>query len=104
VFLQSFGPDLPKTTAAALWAGQRPAAMSAFTTPATAAAWKNIPSWYVIGAADRIITPESQQAMAQRAGAKILRVPGGSHLTLVSHPDAVTGQILAAAHATCPGT
>jgi pimeloyl-ACP methyl ester carboxylesterase len=27
----------------------------------------------------------------------ILEVPGGSHLTLISHPAAVTNQILAAA-------
>ncbi|WP_433605674.1 alpha/beta fold hydrolase [Dactylosporangium sp. CA-139114] len=104
VFLQSFGPDLPKPAATALWAGQRPAAMSAFTTPSKAAAWKTIPSRYVIGTADKIITPDSQQSMAQRANAKILRVPGGSHLTLISHPEAVTDQILAAAHATCPDT
>ena len=78
--------------------------MSAFTTPSKEAAWKTIPSWYVIGTADKIIAPESQQAMAQRANAKVMRVPGGSHLTLVSHPEAVTDQILAAARATCPET
>src|SRR5271165_5713530 len=49
VFLQSFAQDLPTGTAKVLWASQRPAAMSAFTTPSTAAAWKTIPSWYVIG-------------------------------------------------------
>ncbi len=102
VFLRSFGPDLPKPLATTLWAGQRPAAMSAFTTPSKAAAWQSIPSWYVIGTADKIITPESQQAMAKRAKAKILEVPGGSHLTLVSHPEPVTAQILAAADAVCP--
>lgn len=102
VFLQSFGPDLPKPVATALWAGQRPATMSAFTTPSKAAAWKTIPSWYVIGTADKIITPESQQAMAQRANAKVRQVPGGSHLTLISHPEPVTEQILAAADAVCP--
>ncbi|UWZ59643.1 alpha/beta hydrolase [Dactylosporangium aurantiacum] len=102
VFLQSFGQDLPKPLATTLWAGQRPATMRAFTTPSKAAAWQTIPSWYVIGTADKIITPESQQAMARRANARILQVPGGSHLTLVSHPTPVTEQILAAAHAVCP--
>ncbi|MEV0128526.1 alpha/beta hydrolase [Dactylosporangium sp. NPDC050688] len=102
VFLQSFGQDLPKPVATTLWAGQRPATMRAFTTPSKAAAWQTIPSWYVIGTADKIITPESQQAMARRANAKVLQVPGGSHLTLVSHPAPVTEQILAAAHAVCP--
>jgi pimeloyl-ACP methyl ester carboxylesterase len=102
VFLRSFGPDLPAPVATVLWAGQRPAAMRAFTTPSKAAAWKTIPSWYVIGTADKIITPESQQAMAQRANAKVRKVPGGSHLTLVSHPEPVTEQILAAARTPCP--
>jgi pimeloyl-ACP methyl ester carboxylesterase len=39
--------------------------------------------------------------MAHRAHAQIRSVPGGSHLTLISHPEAVTAQILAAARAAC---
>jgi pimeloyl-ACP methyl ester carboxylesterase len=101
VFLQSFAPDLPTATAQRLWASQRPAALSAFMTPSAAAAWQTIPSWDVIGAADKIITPESQLFMAHRAHARILWISGGSHLTLISHPDAVTNQILAAAQAAC---
>ncbi|MET9022657.1 alpha/beta hydrolase [Actinopolymorpha sp. NPDC004070] len=101
VFRRSFGQDLPASTANVLWAAQRPAAMKAFTTPSSAAAWKKIPSWYVIGTADKIITPQSQQAMARRAHARITYVQGGSHLTLVSHPQAVTRQILAAVDSTC---
>ena len=104
VFLQSFAQDLPTATAKALWASQRPAAMSAFTTPSAAAAWQTIPSWYVIGTADKIITPQSELFMAHRAHAHILMVPGGSHLTLISHPQEVTNQILAAAQATCSTT
>jgi pimeloyl-ACP methyl ester carboxylesterase len=101
VFLQSFAPDLPTRTAEILWASQRPATTSSFMTRSSAAAWQAIPSWYVIGTADKIITPESQTFMAHRAHAHIKSVPGGSHLTLISHPGAVTDQILAAAHAAC---
>jgi pimeloyl-ACP methyl ester carboxylesterase len=104
VFLKSFGPDLPEATARLLWAGQRPATMSAFTTRSKAAAWQTIPSWYVIGTADKIITAESQTAMAQRAKAKIVQVAGGSHLTLISHPEPVTDQITAAARTVCDHT
>jgi pimeloyl-ACP methyl ester carboxylesterase len=71
--------------------------MAAFDTRSAAAAWKTIPSWYVIGMKDQIITPQSELAMAHRAHSHILEVPGGSHLTLISHPVAVTDQILAAA-------
>jgi pimeloyl-ACP methyl ester carboxylesterase len=102
VFLESFGPDLPTSLARVLWAGQRPAAMSAFTAPTVAVAWRTIPSWYVIGGDDMIITPASQMAMAARAKSKVRIVPGGSHLTLISHPQAVTDQILAAVRAVCP--
>jgi pimeloyl-ACP methyl ester carboxylesterase len=101
VFLQSFGPDVPTRMVEALWASQTPAAMSAFTTPSAAAAWQAIPSWYVIGTADKIVTPASELMMAHRANAHILLVPGGSHLTLISHPTEVTRQIVAAAQATC---
>jgi pimeloyl-ACP methyl ester carboxylesterase len=97
IFLQDFAPDLPARTDEQLWSTQRPAATAAFDTPSSAAAWKTIPSWYVIGMKDRIITPESELAMAHRAHSQILEVPGGSHLTLISHPMAVTNQILAAA-------
>jgi pimeloyl-ACP methyl ester carboxylesterase len=97
VFLRNFASDLPARTAQRLWATQRPAATAAFDTPSAAAAWKTIPSWYVIGMSDQIITPESELAMAHRANSHIMEVPGGSHLTLISHPVAVTNQILAAA-------
>jgi pimeloyl-ACP methyl ester carboxylesterase len=75
--------------------------MAAFTTKSAAAAWRSIPSWYVIGEADKIITPASQRSMAARARAHVTTVPGGSHLTLVSHPEPVTDQIVKAAEATC---
>jgi pimeloyl-ACP methyl ester carboxylesterase len=97
IFLHNFAPDLPAGTAEELWATQRPAATAAFDTPSAAAAWKTIPSWYVIGMKDQIITPQSELAMAHRAHSHIVEVPGGSHLTLISQPDAVTNQILAAA-------
>jgi pimeloyl-ACP methyl ester carboxylesterase len=97
IFLRNFASDLPARTARRLWATQRPATTAAFDTPSSAAAWKTIPSWYVIGMNDRIITPESELAMAHRAHSRVMKVPGGSHLTLISHPIAVTNQILAAA-------
>jgi pimeloyl-ACP methyl ester carboxylesterase len=93
IFLQSFGSDLPPVQATQLWATQRPASSSAFDTPSQYAAWKTIPSWYFISSGDQIITPASEQAMAARAGSHVTVFNGGSHLTLVSHPDAVTAVI-----------
>ncbi|MFC7385402.1 alpha/beta hydrolase [Sphaerisporangium rhizosphaerae] len=100
VFVRSFASDLPRDTALRLWASQRAASTSAFTTPATAAAWKSIPSWYFISTGDRIITPSAELSMARRAHARVSRFEGGSHLTLISHPAAVTSLIGSAICAT----
>jgi pimeloyl-ACP methyl ester carboxylesterase len=93
VFVGSFAHDLPRDTAVRLWASQRAASTSAFMTPSKAAAWKTIPSWYFISTGDRIITQDSQLSMARRAHSKITKFQGGSHLTLLSHPGAVTSVI-----------
>jgi pimeloyl-ACP methyl ester carboxylesterase len=93
VFLQNFGNDLPADVATQLWATQRSASTSAFETPSKFAAWRTIPSWYFISSGDQIITPTSEKAMASRAHSHVTIFDGGSHLTLISHPDAVTAVI-----------
>jgi len=57
------------------------------------AAWKDLPSWSFISTGDQIITPDAMDFMAQRAGSEVTTFRGGSHLTLVSHPEAVTRTI-----------
>jgi pimeloyl-ACP methyl ester carboxylesterase len=93
VFLNAFGNDLPTDVATRLWATQRVASTAAFDTPSKYAAWKTIPSWYFISSGDQIITPTSETAMANRAHSVITTFDGGSHLTLISHPEAVTAVI-----------
>jgi pimeloyl-ACP methyl ester carboxylesterase len=93
IFLHYFGNDLPTDEATRLWATQRAASTSAFETPSKFAAWETIPSWYFISSGDQIITPTSEKAMAQRAHSHVTIFDGGSHLTLISHPDAVTAVI-----------
>ncbi|HEV7851360.1 MAG TPA: alpha/beta hydrolase [Mycobacterium sp.] len=98
IFLQHFGNDLPADVATRLWATQRVASTAAFDTASRNAAWKTIPSWYFISSGDQIITPTSERAMAARAHSTVTEFDGGSHLTLISHPDAVTAVILDAVH------
>ncbi len=62
-------------------------------------AWKTIPSWYLLGTQDKIITPASQLAMAQRAHAHIVKVRA-SHVSLISRPGPTADLIVAAARAT----
>jgi pimeloyl-ACP methyl ester carboxylesterase len=96
IFVHNFAGDLPQAEAKVLWASQRGASMDAFTTPSTAAAWRTIPSWYFISTGDQIITPASELAMAHRAHSHITMFHGGSHLTLISHANAVTAVIASA--------
>ncbi|MEV5785916.1 alpha/beta hydrolase [Streptomyces sp. NPDC051639] len=96
VFVTKFASSVPHEQAVNLWATQRAATTVAFQTPSKYAAWKTIPSWYFISSGDQIITPDSEKKMARRANSKVTIYNGGSHLTLVSDPAAVTKVIRAA--------
>jgi pimeloyl-ACP methyl ester carboxylesterase len=98
-FAQCFANGLPGSQAAVLAATQRPIAFSAGSDPSGVPAWQTIPSWSLIGTADHVIPPAEQLFMSQRAHAHITEIDAG-HLSLISHPDAVTRVILAAARAT----
>jgi pimeloyl-ACP methyl ester carboxylesterase len=91
----SFAQDLPEADRWLIAAGQRPITLSANTTGSTTSAWKKLPSWTVVGTEDRIIPPDAQRRMAERAGATITEV-GASHVSMVSHPQASIDAILAA--------
>ena len=66
-------------------------------------AWADGSSWdgvigLLIGTADHVIPPAEQLLMSKRASAHITEVDSG-HLSLISHPGAVTRVIIAAAQA-----
>ena len=94
-----FASGLPAPAAAVIAATQRPLAASTLGEPSGPPAWKTIPSWAVIGTADRVIPPAELTFMAQRAGARITDVNAG-HLSLISEPSVVTRVILQAVQAT----
>lgn len=94
-----FASGLPASQAAVIAATQRPLAASTLGEPSGPPAWKNIPSWAVIGTADRVLPPAEQLFMAQRARAHITDVNAG-HLSLISNPGTVTQVIINAARAT----
>jgi pimeloyl-ACP methyl ester carboxylesterase len=99
IFLNNFASDLPREQATRLWATQRATSTAALKTPITATAWRTLPSWAFISTGDQIITPAAKESMAERAHADVTTFDGGSHLTLISHPDAVAAVIEAAADA-----
>ncbi len=98
-FHDLFCPDVPAREAARMAATQRPATQEALFAPSgERSLWRELPSWFLVGEEDRIIPPELQRFMAERAGARRrLEIPGASHAALVSQPQATTDLILEAA-------
>jgi pimeloyl-ACP methyl ester carboxylesterase len=92
----SFAQDLSEADRWLIVESQRPITLSANTTPSGAPAWKSIPSWAVVGTEDLVIPAATQRHMAERAGATITEV-AGSHVSMVSQPQATIDAILAAA-------
>jgi pimeloyl-ACP methyl ester carboxylesterase len=91
----SFAQDLPEADRALIAESQRPITLSANLTPGTEAGWRSLPSWAVIGTEDKVIPAGAQRHMAERAGAKTSEV-AGSHVSMVSHPQATIDAVLAA--------
>ena len=91
-----FAGDLPPDQGALLAAEQRPIAASAFSEPSGPPAWKSVPSWAVVGPGDRAAGTAVPRSIGKRAGASITEL-AGSHLIMVSQPDAVTDVIVKAA-------
>jgi pimeloyl-ACP methyl ester carboxylesterase len=95
-FHEAFAADLSKKDAAVMAVTQRPLALAAGAGQTTAAAWKTIPSWYLLGRQDKAITPEAQRFMANRAGSETVEI-NSSHVSMVSHPKEVVDMIQDAA-------
>ncbi|MGH3399265.1 MAG: alpha/beta hydrolase, partial [Streptosporangiaceae bacterium] len=85
VFPGCFANGLPASEGKVLAAAQRPLASSALTDESGVPAWKTIPSWAIIGTADRVITPAEQLFMAHRAHAHITKVHA-PHLSMIFQP------------------
>ena len=91
----AFAADLSAEQAAIMAATQRPVAELAFSEPSGVPAWKTLPSWTVVATGDKAAGSDVIRAMAKRAGARITEVEG-SHVIMISQPQAVTDVILSA--------
>jgi pimeloyl-ACP methyl ester carboxylesterase len=103
-FHDQFCADVPAAQAARMAATQRPATLEAFQEPSgDRPLWKELPSWFLIGDADRTIPVALHRFMAERAGAqRVIEVAGASHAVGVSHPEATAQLILEATAAHVP--
>ncbi|MFF1707332.1 alpha/beta fold hydrolase [Streptomyces sp. NPDC058252] len=93
-----FAADLPESTTRVMAATQRPAATTALSETAKVAAWKHIPSWFLVAKQDKAINPDQERFEAKRAGSHTVEIDS-SHVAMVSHPDAVTDLLVQAATA-----
>ena len=95
-FRDAFAADLPVEMTASMAAAQRPIANVAFGEPGGPPAWKHLPTWAVVATGDKAAGADVVRSMAERAGATITEVEG-SHVIMISQPQAVTDVILEAA-------
>jgi pimeloyl-ACP methyl ester carboxylesterase len=98
-FHEVFCQDVPEPQARRMATTQRPATVEALTEPSgDHPLWKDVPSWFLIGAEDHVIPAALQRFEAERAGARrTIEIPGASHAAAVSQPGAVVELILEAA-------
>ncbi|MCX4781742.1 alpha/beta fold hydrolase [Streptomyces sp. NBC_01264] len=97
-FRPVFAADVDPAGAAVLAAVQRPVEAASLSEASSGAAWKDIPSWYLVATQDRAIPAEAQRYLALRAGAFTVEVDA-SHAVAVSRPDEVADLILTAVKA-----
>ena len=97
-FHDAFASDVPEKQSAVMAATQRPVAAGAFSEASGPPAWKSIPSWAVVAVGDRAAGTDVIRSMAKRANARTVEIKG-SHVIMVSQPQAVTDLILEALQA-----
>ena len=96
-FRAVFTADLPQLQSDVLGLSQRPIAAGALAEETTKVAWKDLPTWAAVGTADRAAGSDVVRSMARRADATITEIEG-SHVIMISQPDAVTA-VIQKAHA-----
>ena len=94
-FQDAFAADLPTDETKIMAVTQRPVAALAFTEKSGPPAWKDLPSWTVVATGDKAAGADVIRSMAERAGATITEVEG-SHVIMISQPQAVADVILEA--------
>ena len=78
---------------------QKPLAAAIFGDTLDAAAWKTVPTWYLVSQNDLMINPDQERFYANRMQSTTVEVKS-SHCSLVSHLAEVTKLIEDAAAST----
>lgn len=97
-FPSDFAADVPRPVAQFMAISQVPISAAIFDAKATVAAWTSKPSYAVIASEDRMINPELERFMSDRAKSQTIKLPG-SHAIFLSHPKEVAFLVEKAAKA-----
>ena len=98
-FHDIFCQDVDPKTARVMAAAQKPVFNEIFGQTLDKAAWKTIPSWYLVATEDKALSPDMERFLANRMNATTVEVKS-SHVTYISKPNEVVKLIEAAAEAT----
>jgi pimeloyl-ACP methyl ester carboxylesterase len=85
---EDFAADLGSAEKDLLLATQTPTQGAVLGATISTAAWHSKPSWFVIAANDRMISPEQERATAKRMNSQTLTLPT-SHVPMLSKPKEV---------------
>ncbi len=93
---EDFAQDLSPKEIAVVTATQVPVSVTAMKGEVTTPAWKSKPSWYIIAANDRAISPDLEATLAKKIGATTTTV-SSSHVIMLAQPSKVANVIFDAA-------
>jgi pimeloyl-ACP methyl ester carboxylesterase len=93
IFKENFAQDVDPAEADLMAIVQKPFNQSIFGEKSGSPAWKQLPTWYQISDADRMIPPDVQRMFAERMNATTLSL-NTSHASYVSHPNEIAELIL----------
>jgi pimeloyl-ACP methyl ester carboxylesterase len=103
-FRDVFCHDVPAAEARIAAATQKPIVAASFEAAPTDAAWKSVPSWFIVSTQDKAINPELMRAQANRAHGTLTEGTW-SHVPFLSQPRVVVKVIEdAAKHASARGS
>jgi pimeloyl-ACP methyl ester carboxylesterase len=87
-FRDVFAADVTDSEAAVMAATQKPISSAIFGEPSGAAAWKTIPSWYIVAKQDHAINPDLERFFATRMKSTTVELDS-SHVPFISQPAEV---------------
>jgi pimeloyl-ACP methyl ester carboxylesterase len=98
MFREVFAADISVPETKVMAATQKPINQTAFKATLDAAAWRTLPTWYLVAQDDHAINPNLERFFAKRMGATTSEVKA-SHVAFLSQPAVVATLIEQAATA-----